>query len=71
MSADGKPLIRIWHVEEHGHVIAQCPGCGRKGTLPRGVFTVLTDGSVTPSFDCPHCAFHAWVRLENWPAAER
>lgn len=60
--------IRHWMVEEHGHVIAACPGCDKDGTLEKGVHTVGVDGTVTPSFICPHCEWHGWVRLAYWPS---
>lgn len=61
--------IREWEAEEHGHILAHCPECDRVGTLARGIHGIRPDGTVVPSFDCPFCTFHGWVRLAHWPSA--
>lgn len=47
--------------------IVRCPGCGKTSSLGP-LHTVADDGTVTPSFVCPHapCPFHEWVRLLDW-----
>ena len=61
--------IYKWVAEEHGHILANCPECDKPGTLAKGTHTVRTNGEVVPSFICPHCGWHGWVRLRNWPSA--
>lgn len=55
-----------WHLHERGHVIATCPECGKEGTLAKGTHTVEPDGRVSPSYICPLCHWHGWVRLIGW-----
>lgn len=54
-----------------------CPGCGVASAMSSKVHSVAADGTVTPSYVCPHtkaweghepCTFHEWVRLEGWGA---
>ena len=55
-----------WTLHERGHVIVQCPECGREGTLNPQNHSVRDSGEVLPSFICPHCGWHGWVRLVGW-----
>jgi uncharacterized Zn finger protein len=44
-------------------VYVTCPDCGVEGRLDHDV---AEDGTVTPSLDCPSCAFHEHVKLKGW-----
>ena len=48
--------------------LVKCPGCGVDSILSGKVHQVAPDGTVSPSYLCPHkpCTFHEWVRLEGW-----
>lgn len=62
--APGKPSAKWW-------AVVVCPDCGKDGSLSRSVHTVGSDGGVTPSFVCPHCPFHEWVALADWPSSPK
>jgi DNA-directed RNA polymerase subunit RPC12/RpoP len=44
-------------------ILVECPGCNKKFALDH---EVADDGTVTPSMDCPECAFHEFVKLKDW-----
>lgn len=46
--------------------IVGCPTCSHVASLTARTHRVLSDGTVRPSFVCPGCDFHAYIRLENW-----
>ncbi len=66
-----RSIVSHWWVEEHGHVMAECPECDKVGTLARGTHTVDVDGGVSPSFICPYCGWHGYVRLARWPSSSQ
>jgi hypothetical protein len=52
-----------WEKVEGFGVRVHCPGCGSGYFLDHDV---KSDGTVTPSLDCPSCEFHEFVRLEGY-----
>jgi hypothetical protein len=57
-----------WAKNVRAIALVKCPGCGIESTLSANTHTVATDGTVTPSYVCPHtpCTFHEWVKLDGW-----
>ncbi len=50
-----------------GLVGFECPNGHRSRFSIPAAHKVAMDGSVTPSAQCPDCAFHEHVRLLDWP----
>ncbi len=50
------------------HATISCPECGKASTMSTRIHSVTADGTVTPSYVCPHtpCPFHKYVRLADW-----
>lgn len=62
---DSQPLAkgqwRLWG----GNIMARCPECGEIYLLDH---EVASDGTVTPSLECPTegCSFHEMIKLDGW-----
>ncbi len=53
-----------WFKDHEGRVWLKCPPNGHVGRLDD--HTIHPDGTVRPSVECPSCAFHEEVMLEDW-----
>lgn len=69
-ACDASPAGRWWYEgpEHHRIVVCCCPECGVDSTMALAVHSVANDGTVSPSYVCPHapCGFHQAVRLGDW-----
>lgn len=54
------------HEGRRVQVFVCCPKCQRVSTLSSDVHRVAETGEVSPSFVCPHCPWHVFVRLGDW-----
>lgn len=63
-----------WHLEGKNNfviLVVKCPECGVDSTVSNRVHTIADDGTVAPSYVCPHtkmngCKFHRYIRLDGW-----
>ena len=63
-----------WHLEGvngYQNLVVTCPECGVDSSMSKAIHSISDDGTVTPSYVCPHtkmngCKFHRMVRLNGW-----
>lgn len=60
-----------WWYEGPAHnrvIVTCCPTCGHDAQMALVVHSIGNDGTVSPSFVCPHptCTFHEAVKLGDW-----
>ena len=53
----------------HFTQIAQviCPECGCIMSINKEIHRIMPDGRLSPSLVCPHCPFHKFAQLKDYP----
>lgn len=53
-----------------GMISVCCPGCRGLSSLDMSVFRWTDADGLKPSFVCPQCGVHLWIRSAAWAAKE-
>jgi len=55
-----------WFLAPDGNLMIVCMECGAPTGILPSVHTVRDDGAMQPSYICPSCGWHVFVRLVGW-----